>query len=325
MTAVRGTSFRAIGTTHRVLATDPTALHTATAIALAHLAELDRAASRFRADSEVTRLAELAAHGPVTAVVSDLLAEHVRAALRAARLTDGLVDPTVGAALVAEGYDADLAVVRRRRPTDLPAYAAGTAGRVPGWHSVRLDPTTGELHLAAGTLLDLGASAKAHAADRIAAMLAELLPGGFLVDLGGDLACSGRPPLGGWRIALEPAGQPGTARQVVVGHGQAFATSSSRRRSWQAADGVRHHVIDPRTGRSARTPWAQVTCAAATALEANAAATAALVLGDAAPAWLERHGVPARLDGHDGSLVTVAGWPRPADATPLRATAVPAA
>ena len=321
MNAVRGTSFRAIGTTHRVLATDPTALHTATAIALAHLAELDRAASRFRADSEVSRLAELARHGPVVAAVSDLLAEHVRAALRAARLTDGLVDPTVGAALVAEGYDADLAVVQRRRPTDLPAYAAATAARVPGWRSVRLDPTTGDLHVAAGTLLDLGASAKAHAADRIAAMLAERLPGGFLVDLGGDLAFSGRPPLGGWRVAVGSGAPP----QVVVGHGQAFATSSSRRRSWRAADGVRHHVVDPRTGRSARTPWAQVTCAAATALEANAAATAALVLGDAAPAWLERHGVPTRLDAHDGSLVTVAGWPRPGGVAPLRAMAVPAA
>ena len=323
MSTVRSTSFRAIGTTHRIIATDPSAQHAATGLALAHLAELDRAASRFRADSEVSRLAEAARHGAVSAPVSDVLADYVRAALRAASLTDGLVDPTVGSALRAEGYDGDLAVIRSRPLREAPSYAAGPATRVPGWRTVGFDPTTGRLHVAAGTLLDLGASAKAHAADTIAQLLATRLPGGFLVDLGGDLAAGGPPPSGGWRVAVEPTGLlPGATAQVVVGHGQAFATSSSLRRTWRTPDGTRHHVIDPRTGRSAVTPWAQVTCAGATALEANAASTAALVLGEDAPAWLEARGVPARLDARDGSLVTVAGWPRPVDDVP---TAVRAA
>jgi thiamine biosynthesis lipoprotein len=91
--------------------------------------------------------------------------------------------------------------------------------------------------------------------------------------------------------------------------GQAVATSSTRLRTWVAPDGgTRHHIIDPRTGSTAAATWAQATCVGATALEANAASTAAVVLGEDAPAWLEANGVPARLDDGD-RVVTTAGWP----------------
>ncbi len=305
MTGPRIAAFRAIGTANRILVTEPASLEEATEMARGYLAELDAAASRFRSDSEITALAEAAARGPASAQVSPLLASYLREALWVAALTDGLVDPTVGSAVCAEGYDADLAVVRRRE-----SFAASSTGlEIPGWRTVGLDTATGWVSVRPGTLLDLGASAKALAADRIARLLAGRLPGGFLVNLGGDIATSGDVPDRGWQVGVESA--TGTILQVVTGRGQAFATSSTQRRTWRTSTGGRHHVIDPRTGHSANTPWAQVTCAGATSLEANAATTAALVLGVEAPKWLDARAIPARLDGTDGSLVTTSGWPLP--------------
>ena len=298
-------TFRAIGTTNVVLVTDPTVADEAERVARDMVATLDRVASRFRDDSEVMALARAAEDGPATVPVSPLLARCLRAALRAAEVTSGLVDPTVGRAVEATGYDTDYAVVRAR--TLLPGEA--TVGRVPGWQEVRLDETAGSVSVPRGCLLDLGSSAKADAADRIAARLSQLLPGGFLVGLGGDVAVSGRLPSGGWRVGLEDSW--GHTRQVVVSRGQALATSSTRRRTWATPTGRRHHIVDPRTGDTAPAVWAEVTCAGVTALEANAASTAAVVLGDEAPGWLARHGIPARLDPVTGGPVTTPGWPEP--------------
>ena len=311
-----GTEFRAIGATVRLLTTDPRALAPATDLLRRHLEALDLAASRFRLDSEVSRLAAAAADGPAHLYASPVLAGSVRAALHAARITHGLVDPTVGAAVVVSGYDADIDVVRARRGPS--GTATGTGTPAPGWRTVTIEPN-GLLTVPRGCLLDLGASAKAHAADVVADQLAAHLPGGFLVNLGGDIALSGDSPLDGWSVAVErpdPSdGHVGPARQVVVlASGQGIATSSTRLRTWPGADGeARHHIVDPRTGRTAPAHWAQVTCVAATALEANAASTAAVVLGADAPEWLTAHGIPARLERVDGSVVHTPGWPDPSE------------
>jgi thiamine biosynthesis lipoprotein len=158
-------------------------------------------------------------------------------------------------------------------------------------------------------MLDLGATAKAYAADLIAARLGRELRGGFLVNLGGDIAVSGLLPVGGWDIGVED--EHGVVRQVVVSSGHAVATSSTRRRTWTADGEQRHHIVDPRTGRTASTAWSQVTCAGVSALEANAASTAAVVLGSEAPEWLAGHGIPARLDADLGRAVVTPGWPNP--------------
>lgn len=301
-----GTEFRAIGTTVRLLATDPRSLAPATDLLRAHLEALDLAASRFRLDSEVCRLAAAAVDGPARVQASPVLAGAVRAALHAARITGGLVDPTVGAAVVVSGYDADIDVVRARRGPSGSATGAGAA--VPGWRSVTID-AGGVLSVPRGCLLDLGAGAKAHAADVAASRMAARLPGGFLVNLGGDLALSGDTPRGGWSISVDGTTAPG--REVVaLVSGQAVATSSTRLRTWRGTGGeLRHHIVDPRTGRTAPAHWAEVTCVAATALEANAASTAAVVLGAEAPHWLAAHGIPARLEHLDGRAVHTAGWP----------------
>ena len=102
-------------------------------------------------------------------------------------LSEGIVDPTIGGALVRAGYDTDLDRVHEREGSAPSAPRAPLPAEVPGWGSVRLHPD-GTVSLPRGTLLDLGASGKAHAADTIAAELVRFLPGGFLVDLGGDAA-----------------------------------------------------------------------------------------------------------------------------------------
>jgi FAD:protein FMN transferase len=100
---------------------------------------------------------------------------------------------------------------------------------------------------------------------------------------------------------------PSMPRVAIVSGG--LASSSTTVRRWNTAGGVRHHIVDPRTGTSADTPWRTVTVAAASCFDANTASTAAVVLGDRAPSWLARLGLPARLVASDGRVTCVAGWP----------------
>ena len=319
-TAATAVTFPAIGTTNAILVTDPRTLPEATRYAKAHLAELARAASRFRPDSEVSLLAARSADAPdatVTAQISPLFVDYLRAARHAARISGGLVDFTVGSAVVASGYDTDMDLVRARcTPYDSSAARGGRAAAapdVPGWQRVLLDRR--RLTVPRGTLIDLGATAKAHAADTIARRLAERLPGGYLVNLGGDIATAGDLPEGGWlvgvggRSAAAGAAADDTAAQVVALRHQGLTTSSTRLRRWATTTGEAHHIVDPRTGRPAPITWALVSCVGATALEANTASTASIVLGTDAPEWLRRHDIPARLEALDGTVATTPGWP----------------
>lgn len=297
------TTFRAIGTEHRISVTEPSVLPKAVAIAKHHLAHLDLAASRFRFDSEVMTLSRLTpthSDGTVTATVSPLLATYLAEALEAARWTGGLVDPTVGTTLSAAGYDADIASVRSR-PTFTRILAAPTIS----WRDVTLNDD--RLRMPAGTVLDLGATAKARAADVVATVLGQRLPGGFLVCLGGDCAVSGDAPAGGWAVAVSR--HDGSVAQLVTTAGAALATSSTQHRTWPTDHGRAHHILNPATGEPADAVWSAVTCVAGSAVLANAASTAAVVLGDDAPGWLARRGLAARLESQDGSVVTTAGWP----------------
>ena len=306
---VAAAAFPAIGTTCRVLSTDADQLDAAVAIVKDELAALDLAISRSRPDSEVSRLAAAAAEGPAEVIASPLFANHLRPGRKAAQLTNGLVDFTIGQALAAHGYDADLDEVRARpRPTAIDPAASI---EIPGWRSVTIDAVDDRVHSPRGVVIDLGSIGKAHAADLIAATLATRLRGGFLVNLGGDLATSGDVPPGGWLVGVED--ETGAIDQVIaLSPGQAMASSSTRMRQWATESGVAHHILDPRTGQIAPATWAMVSVVAATALQANAASTAAVILGDDAPGWLTGHGLPARLQRPDGSVVTTPTWPEPA-------------
>jgi thiamine biosynthesis lipoprotein len=130
-----------------------------------------------------------------------------------------------------------------------------------------------------------------------------------LVNLGGDIALAGPAPAGGWavRVADDHRAPPEAPGQVLALDSGALATSSTTVRRW--GEGA-HHIIDPRSGLPACSPWRTVSVAAATCVDANTASTAAVVLGDDAPAWLEANGLPARLVDDAGEARAVAGWPR---------------
>jgi FAD:protein FMN transferase len=298
-------SFGVFGTTAVLLVTDSAALGEARAIADRELAAVDRAASRFRADSELT---ELNRAGGAARPVSPLFADLIAAALRAARLTDGAVDPTCAAALAGLGYDRDFEQVRAGTAA---APSGAETGPVPGWASVELDSGAGQARLRDGALLDLGATAKAWAADRCAELIAGRVGGGVLVSLGGDIAVAGAAPDGGWRVRVtdDHAAGPDVPGQTVAITDGGLATSSITVRAWRSGGQPVHHIIDPATGAPAATCWRTVSVAAGTCLDANTASTAAIIRGEAAPGWLAGAGLPARLVRPDGTAVTTAGWP----------------
>ncbi len=320
----------ALGTQVWLLVTDPGQLAEARRLLEADLDAVDRACSRFRADSELMQLGAVAGPssmaglspgevspagaGPgtaavTTAEVSPLLAEAIVVALRAARLTDGDVDPTVADAMSALGYDRDFALLPDAGP---PVRL--TVRAVPGWRQVGFDEQSRLLTLPRGVHLDLGATAKAWAADRSAGRLAGALGCGVLVGLGGDIAVAGPPPEDGWRIRVQDVtGRPedppqGPAAVVAIREG-GLATSSTTARRWRRGGDVLHHILDPRTGLPAPVHWRTVSVAAATCVNANTASTAAIIRGAEALDWLSNLGLPARLVDVAGTVRTVGGWP----------------
>jgi FAD:protein FMN transferase len=290
-------------TTARVVVTEPARLAEATALVCAELAAIDKACSRFRRDSEVSRLQRA---GGRSVHVTPLLAELLAAALRAAQFTDGDVDPTVGGALVGLGYDG---ATFARDQLSLRHTDDGWLVRhrpVPGWRRVHLDGR--RLRVPPGVLLDLGATAKAYAADRCARLVADRCETGVLVSLGGDIATVGPAPAGGWRVLVQDRpGEPGCT--VAMRAGTGLATSSTIGRRWQAGGRMLHHIFDPRTCLPAPVAWRTVSVAAASCLHANTVSTACVVRGEAAVEWLRALNLPARLVRTDGRVLTIGGWP----------------
>jgi FAD:protein FMN transferase len=293
----------ALGTTALLVVTDPAALPTAEQVFRSELAAIDAACSRFRLDSEITRLHEQAGR-PVE--VGPLLFEALTVAMTAASRTDGAVDPTVGRAVRDLGYDRDFAELDLDSPE-----TTGETLPAPGWWRVQLDPATSTVVLPRGVQLDLGATAKALSADRIAGSAAYATGAGVLVSLGGDAAAAGPAPEQGWRMAIgddhERALTDPDAVVTITGGG--LASSSTTRRAWRRAGRAVHHIVDPHTGDVPENVWRTVTVAAASCVDANTATTAAVVLGHRAPEWLAQRNLPSRLVAADGSITTVGAWP----------------
>lgn len=291
--------FPAMGTTTVVAVGDGRALRDALRWVGEVVRAVDATCSRFLAQSELSRLNRSSGTGRVA--VSALLGEALDAALAAAAASGGLVDPTVGAAMERAGYT----VTFRDLPADGPPLRL-EARAVPGWRVVSRGE--GWASLPPGVTLDLGAVGKAWAADRAAAAAFARLGTGVLVCCGGDVAVAGPPPEGGWRIRVGE-GVSGRAVQDVLVSDGGLATSGREARSWRRGGRLLHHILDPATGLPAQAGWRAASVAAATCAEANAGATAAMILGDAAPRWLAAQRLPARLVAEDGEIVTVAGWP----------------
>jgi thiamine biosynthesis lipoprotein ApbE len=311
--ALAQAGWQALGTSVVVRATAPEALAPARDAVERELAAIDLACSRFREDSQLVRCNRLAGR-PVE--VGGLLFEALELALDAARLTDGDVDPTVGRALELAGYDRDWSLLAepRREP-------AATAGRPPtltlrvrsGWRTIELDASTRTVRIPAGISLDLGATAKAWAADRAAAAAHRASGAGVLVSLGGDIATAGDAPHDGWRVRVtdDHRSDPSAPGQTISIRTGGLATSSTAVRRWSHGGREMHHIIDPATGAPARSCWRTVSVAAADCAQANIATTASIVRSHDALAWLDGLGLPARLADHDGGVVRSGQWPAP--------------
>jgi thiamine biosynthesis lipoprotein len=260
------------------------------------VAGFDAACSSFRDDSELARLND-AAGMPV--VVGALLFDAVRTAMRVAALTDGVVDPTVGGALADYGF--------------VPASAAKS--RATGdWRAIKLHAPARVVQLEPGVRLDLGATAKALAADTAAAAAQRAAGCGVLVSLAGDVAVQGPAPEGGWRIRVVDDHRHGEAPgQTVSIQGGGLATSGTAARTRSQGGELVSHLIDPRSGRPAASPWRTASVAARSCLEANALSTATVVIGSRGRVWLAQSSVPARLVSVDGNVMRTGDWPAEGD------------
>jgi thiamine biosynthesis lipoprotein len=259
-------SWKALGTSAVLLVTDPGAMASARAIVERELEGIDRACSRFRADSDLQRVNARAGR---FVPVGELLIEAVEVALRAAELTGGDVDPTIGDALMLAGYDRDWTLLSK--PADEPdrtarrgegerAGAKNSPGVIrslamragaesipdnlqpptiralvtPGWQAIELDRERAAIRVPTGVRLDLGATAKAWVADRAAGAVHEATGAGSLVSLGGDIATAGAAPEDGWRIYVtdDHRSAPGRQGQTISIRSGGIATSSTAVRRW---------------------------------------------------------------------------------------------
>jgi thiamine biosynthesis lipoprotein len=310
---VSSAAWRAIGTEVVVLV-DGGQLWRARAAVDSVIEAADRAYSRFRPDSE---LSGLAARPGEDVVVSPLLARAIEAALRGAQASNGLVDPTVGRVLRLSGYDGDFSFVATRAHPIVVHIEA-----VPGWKALSWDASRRRIRVPAGVELDFGSTGKALIAD-LAVEAASTAAGPeacVLVSVGGDIALAGPAPAEGWRVLMaeDSTTPPDAAGEIAVLREGALATSSTTVRRWRCGETVVHHIIDPRTGLPADGPWRTASVIAASCVDANIAATAAIVLGAEAVGWLTARGLPARLVSADGDVLRVGDWPEAAESATAR-------
>ncbi len=292
---------KVMGTDVAILTSAPASIEQATNAALEVIEEIEAACSRFRPESDLSRVNE-AAGRPV--VVGPCFLDALGVALDAARRTDGVVDPTIGGALRALGYDRDFASLDRDGAPVLHLT------RINGWGSVEVDTHRSTVRVPSGIRLDLGATAKALAADRAAEVASAVTGVGVLVSIGGDLAIAGDPPVEGWpvRITDWQGSAPDAPGQTVNLRSGGLATSSVTVRHWKRGGVEQHHLVDPATGRPADVVWRTISVAAGNCVDANVASTAAVIKGSGAVAWLNRIGLPARLIHRDGMVRVVGGW-----------------
>lgn len=276
-------------------AADHATLHeAAVALTRTRMADVAAACDRYRPDSELSVVNRDGCRYPVP--VSALFAELLGAALDGAAATGGALDPTLGADLARAGFGPDGDAV----PASAPAPRRHT------WRDVRLDG--GTLTAPASLQFDLGATAKAWAADRCATDIAGHTGLGVLVNLGGDLATAGPCPDGGWQIRVRDA--DGEPEDLVSLSGRAGLATSSALHRRATVDGVSHcHVLDPATGRPTTGGLRSVSVAAPDCLTANVWSTALLAATGRVTPLLAATGLPVRTVDAAGAVHRQGGWP----------------
>lgn len=286
-------SFPAMGTRVELLLEAPPGARAVAslAIAAAEVHRLEALLSRFRPDSELSRL-----NVAGRLAVGDDLLRLTHLALAARERTAGAFDPTVHHALAAAGYDRTFELVRAGAPE------AQAADVTPCGGGVTIDAAAGVVELEPGYALDLGGIAKGYAADSACRLLAA--GGPCLVNAGGDIAVSGPPASGSWPVGVKTARDPLTLALAEGG----LATSGTDGRRWRRNGRRLHHLIDPRTSRPAHTDLLRVSVAAEAAVDAEVEAKALLLAGErSARDRAERRELRAVLVTVDGRTLLTGG------------------
>lgn len=294
------TSFHAMGTTI-VLVTREEVTAAAYRVARDLFAEWEQTLSRFRAESELSRLNMAAGF---RRAVSPLLLKTLVAALDAARATRGVYDPTVQQRMVEIGYDRSFDELAPQLPPSVYVQPAATGG----WRQIEVDESRHMVRLPAGVGLDFGGIGKGLAVDAALDALEQRGLTPALLNAGGDLAARGLPTgAANWAITV-----PGKDEAWVIGleHG-AIATSGVGRRRWMQGERARHHLIDPRTGEPADSGMWSVTAMAANCARAEVAAKTALILGPREGArFIEEIHLGALMIPENGEWRVAGTWPR---------------
>ncbi len=222
--------------------------------------------SRFRPESELSRLNQQAGHW---VDVSETLLANILAAKQGARITNGLYHPLLHDALIAAGYDRSF---EQLESSDAPF----SISPVIDWQTIQIN--TAQHRVCIPAPIDLGGVAKGWTAEQVAKRLAVYGP--CLVDVGGDMAARGTPgDSAGWEVAVaEPGGREGDIVHVLV-RNASIVTSGKDFRHWQRGGLNQHHIIDPRTGKSAETDVMAVTVMHPYAPTAEVYAKAVMLLG----------------------------------------------
>jgi FAD:protein FMN transferase len=294
--------FDALGTYAFLAVRRPGGLADAVRLAKRVLADIDATCSRFRDDSDLARANRNAGRW---VEVDPMLIAAVETACDAAKQSGGLVHPLLGRPMVQLGYDRTFAQLSERDDTiQFPWTDPGPS--LDSWQEIGIDHT-GAIRVPDGTALDLGSVGKAWASDMIAAGIEQQLGLPAIVSLGGDIrvACPDWEP---WHVAISE--RPGDSTESMIGLVcGGLATSSTQVRRWKRGGAVRHHLLDPRTGRPASEVWRTVTAIGSTCTAANTASTASIVLGHEATDWLHDLDVTARLVDTHGNVTRTGNWP----------------
>ncbi len=258
---------------------------------------VEQALSRFRPDSDLSRLNASAGH-PYPA--GDVLWQVTQRALAAANATDGLFDPTIGQALIRAGYHRSFEHLSNDpQPPHDPIEPRPEATYT--WRDIQLDPARRTITLPPGVRLDLGGIAKGWAAEQALAMLRPFGPA--MVDAGGDLAIGDPPPnQEGWSVAIADPLSPEDDLVVLTLANRGLATSGTDHRRWRHRGRMQHHIVDPHQHQPAQTDILTATVIAPTATEADVLALVLVVMGLAhADVWLQQHeDIPTLLVLNDG-------------------------
>lgn len=265
------------------------------------VAAVDAQMSNWRADSDLSRMnrADVGDWVPVPANLTAVLAR----AIDIGRETGNAFNVGVGDLVGAWGFGPQGGKLPAPRPEALrpcPALDQWLEIDAAGCRSRKHQPLA----------LDLCGIAKGFGVDELARVLDRHGIGSWLVGIDGEMRARGTKPDGStWAIALEAPDDARRAAMAVVELGDVAIATSGDYRHWREVEGQRiSHTMDPRTGRPLHGTLASVTVIAPLCADADAYATALMVLGpEAGQACAREIGLDALFVSRGGERLSTSG------------------